>query len=131
MSMLSSGIAAFAIGAHDFACKALITTLVRLRWVMASGEKERKAVLDDKFNKHHHSTQLNTAEYAPWFMAALFYLHSKGVEAPMASTLAVVGCIGYHTARLATGQSIPGAPFASMRYIAMGMLLKDIYGTLQ
>lgn len=48
----------------------------------------------------------------------------------MASTLGAVGCVGYHLSRFITAKSIPGAPFAVLRYASMVMILLSIYETL-
>ena len=81
------------------------------------------------------SAQLNEAEYAPLLTAVLLYLNSEGVAAPLASTLAVGGQIIYFWLRAFVGHYHEGgmdpppyAPFAVVRYVALGLLVQELRG---
>jgi hypothetical protein len=81
------------------------------------------------------SAQLNEAEYAPLLTAVLLYLNSEGVAAPLASTLAVGGQVIYFWLRAFVGHYHEGgmdpppyAPFAVVRYIALGLLVQELRG---
>ena len=92
------------------------------------GPKAGEAHMQEKATKEDHATQLNEAEYAPLICAALFFLSSKGVDAPLATTLAVAGNTGYLLMRFAFGiKVLTTTPFASMRYTGMILLTKAIY----
>ena len=78
--------------------------------------------------------QLNEAEYAGPFCAALFFLAAKGVAAPIASALAIGGQVMYYWPRWIFSyekNSNNGFPFyvpgALMRYAALIMLSLAIY----
>ena len=80
-------------------------------------------------------TQLNEAEYAPLLTAVLLYLNSEGVAAPLASTLAVGGQVIYFWLRAFVGHYHEGgmdpppyAPFAVVRYVALGLLVQELRG---
>ena len=86
------------------------------------------------------AVQLNEAEYAGPFAAALLFLEAKGAVAPIASGLAVFGQLAYYWPRVFMANSSKsqiggfnnGFPFyvpaAVARYIALGMLTYKIYG---
>ena len=86
------------------------------------------------------AVQLNEAEYAGPFAAALLFLEAKGAVAPIASGLAVFGQLAYYWPRVFMANSSKsqiggfnnGFPFyvpaAVARYVALGMLTYKIYG---
>ena len=92
------------------------------------GPKVGAAHMLEQSTKEDHATQMNEAEYAPLICAALFFLASKSVDAPLATTLAVAGNTGYLCMRFAFGIRLwTTTPFASMRYMGMILLTKAIY----
>jgi len=86
------------------------------------------------------AVQLNEAEYAGPFAAALLFLEAKGAVAPIASGLAVFGQLAYYWPRVFMANSSKsqiggfnnGFPFyvpaAVARYVSLGMLTYKIYG---
>eukprot|EP00605_Chrysophyceae_sp_TOSAG23-4_P000223 GSChrysophyteH1.ASY1.ANO1.260.1 assembled CDS len=83
------------------------------------------------------AVQLNEAEYAGPFCAALFFLSAKGVDAPIAASLAVFGQIEYYWTRVFFAKKSNfnnGFPFyvpgALARYAAMGMLTLACYNAI-
>ena len=86
------------------------------------------------------AVQLNEAEYAGPFAAALLFLEAKGAVAPIASGLAVFGQLAYYWPRVfmanASKSQIGGfnngfpfyVPAAVARYVSLGMLAYKIYG---
>ena len=54
------------------------------------------------------AVQLNEAEYAGPFIAALGILAIKGIEAPIASSLAVFGQVGYDLSISSAVRFVPG-----------------------
>ena len=83
------------------------------------------------------AVQLNEAEYAGPLCATLFFLSVKGVDAPVACTLAVFGQIGYYWPRIFMANEknfnngypyyVPGA---IARYVSLGMLTYTCYSLL-
>jgi hypothetical protein len=80
-----------------------------------------------------HSAQLNEAEWSAPLLAATLYLAVKGVPAPIASTLAVVGSIIYPVSRIHLGEIMPKitAVGAMGRLVGMGMLTFAVFKTLK
>ena len=119
--MLSPGLAASAILLNSAVAKFSMSILFRV---------PRKDDPKSKVYQNASRAQLNEAEYAPLFLAALLFLHAKGIDAPWASTLAVFGQIAYFWGRLATGKMLPFAPLGSTpRYIALFLLAHAVYST--
>lgn len=101
------------------------------RIIAAKSPKAGETHMNKKSTKEDHATQLNEAEYAPLICTALFYLASKGIDAPLATTLTVAGNTGYLCMRLAFGiQMWTTTPFASMRYTGLLLLTKALYDTV-
>ena len=78
--------------------------------------------------------QLNESEYSALFVSGLFYLSSKGVAAPILSTLCVFGQVWYCWLRIFIGHKNEGGmdpppyvPGAFARYIALGMMTVELY----
>lgn len=101
-------------------------------WMQAKGQLEKIPLYQIMC-----AVQLNEAEYAGPFCAALFFLSAKGVEAPVASALAVFGQIAYYWPRvfLANKDNFNnGFPFyvpgAVARYVSLGMLTYACYSAL-
>jgi hypothetical protein len=75
--------------------------------------------------------QLNEAEFSPLLAAMLLYLHSKGVEAPLMSTISVASQFIYFWGRALSGRKFPWTPLgAAPRYVACVGLIYTIYKTL-
>jgi len=138
--LIGSGIAATIILAHTLLCKARMTIL----WRGPGGKAEKlgfpnwmgaKAQLEKiPLYQIMCAVQLNEAEYAGPFIAALGILAIKGIEAPIASSLAVFGQVAYYWPRIymASEKNFNnGFPFyvpgALARYAAMGMITFEMY----
>ena len=115
----------------------MMTAMFRLKLTMKSTPKaECTKILKSQFYQRVWSAQLNEAEYAPLFLTAvLLYLNSEGVAAPLASTLAVGGQVIYFWLRAFVGHYHEGgmdpppyAPFAVVRYVALGLLVQELRG---
>ena len=114
----------------------MMTAMFRLKLTMKSTPKaECTKILKSQFYQRVWSAQLNEAEYAPLLTAVLLYLNSEGVAAPLASTLAVGGQVIYFWLRAFVGHYHEGgmdpppyAPFAVVRYIALGLLVQELRG---
>ena len=77
-----------------------------------------------------HSAQLNEAEWSAPLLAATLFLAAKGVPAPIASTLAVVGSIVYPVSRIHLGGKITPIG-AVLRLAGMGALTYTVFKTLK
>ena len=114
----------------------MMTAMFRLKLTMKSTPKaECTKILKSQFYQRVWSAQLNEAEYAPLLTAVLLYLNSEGVAAPLASTLAVGGQVIYFWLRAFVGHYHEGgmdpppyAPFAIVRYVALGLLVQELRG---
>ena len=112
----------------------MMTVMFRLKLTMKSTPKaECQKILKSTFYQRVWSAQLNEAEYAPLLTAVLLYLNSEGVAAPLASTLAVGGQVIYFWLRAFVGHYHEGgmdpppyAPFAIVRYVAIGLLVQEL-----
>ena len=104
--MINSTLAPPILLAHTLVAKMSMTILFRAKiTVKATPDAECAKVLASTFYKRWHATQLNEAEYSPLFIAGLLFLSSKGVAAPICSTLACVGQIWYFWTRGLVGNS--------------------------
>ena len=141
MMWLNPGMSGCLIVAHTTLTKMMMTILWR-----GPGSAAAKMGADnwfavkDKLEKVPgyeimSACQKNEAEYAPLFASALFFLAVKGVDAPIASTLAVFGQVAYYWPRwvLANPKTNHnnGFPFyvpgAIARYVSLIMLVLAIY----
>ena len=133
--MLRSGLAAAALVGHACLTKLSMTLIFRLKTTMkATPKAEVDKITSSTFYKRWHATQLNEAEYAPLLVAALLFLASKGVDAPIASTLAAVGQITYFWLRGLIGHYHEGGmdpppyvPSALARYAGLGMIAFEVF----
>ena len=132
--LVSSGTAGVIILGHTLLTKTMMTGIWRIakagqlgadNWMMVKDKLEKIPLYQIM-----QATQLNEAEYAGPLAAVLFFLAAKGVDAPIASTLAVFGQVGYYWPRvfLANKDNYNnGFPFyvpaAVARYVAVGMLV--------
>ena len=133
--MLSSTMAASVLVGHSLLAKAIQTSGIRVLTTMAFiPSAVREKALASNMLKRISNAQMNTTEYDGLFVAGLLFLASKGVAAPMCSTMAVVGQLWYYWLRGLVGNSFEGgidpppyAPGAAIRYVALGMLSFEIY----
>eukprot|EP00227_Mantoniella_beaufortii_P020989 CAMPEP_0197603768 /NCGR_PEP_ID=MMETSP1326-20131121/39858_1 /TAXON_ID=1155430 /ORGANISM="Genus nov. species nov., Strain RCC2288" /LENGTH=131 /DNA_ID=CAMNT_0043171323 /DNA_START=58 /DNA_END=453 /DNA_ORIENTATION=+ len=129
-TFMTSGLAACIIIANDLVAKAHMSFMVRPTILFAKGEEAKKRILDSKEFKKAHSLQMNTAEYAPGMVAMLLYCQAKGIQSPVAATLAVTGSLGYYWIQKIVGNGPIGAPFHIMRFVSIAMLIKTVYDSL-
>mmetsp|Transcript_27159 Transcript_27159/g.47384 ORF Transcript_27159/g.47384 Transcript_27159/m.47384 type:complete len:148 (+) Transcript_27159:127-570(+) len=138
---LNSGTAAVGLLAHTFAIKALTTAQFRDKTtgVTKISTAEREKIFKSWYYQRWCAAQLNETEYASVFIAGLLFLHSKGVAAPITSTLCLVGQIWYFWLRALVGHvheggtSTPLPPYVPggvMRYVAFPLLIKGVYDAL-
>ena len=141
MMWLSSGMAGCLVLGHTTLTKMMMTILWRGPGSAAAkmGADNWEAVKDklEKIPRYQImcAVQKNEAEYAPVFCGALFFLAAKGVAAPIASTLAIVGQVAYYWPRWVFADPKTnhnnGFPFyvpgALMRYASLIMLTMAIY----
>ena len=133
--MINSTLAPPILLAHTLVAKMSMTILFRAKLTLkATPDAECAKVLSSTFYKRWHATQLNEAEYSPLFIAGLLFLSSKGIAAPICSTLACVGQIWYFWTRGLVGNSKEGGvdpppyvPGALARYAACGMLCYELF----
>ena len=106
LTVMTPGLAGCILLGHTALTKVLMTVLWR-----GPGSKAAKLGADnwmqvkDKLDKEPfyqimHAVQLNEAEYAGPFIAALLFLSAKNVEAPIACSLAVFGQLFYYWPRI-------------------------------
>ena len=106
LTVMTPGLSGCILLGHTALTKLLMTLLWR-----GPGSKAAKLGADnwmqvkDKLDKEPfyqimHAVQLNEAEYAGPFIAALLFLSAKNVEAPIACSLAVFGQLFYYWPRI-------------------------------
>jgi hypothetical protein len=141
--MMTPGLAGTILLGHTALTKCLMTILWRgpgskaakmgaPNWMQVSDKLDK-----DPLYRIMAAVQLNEAEYAGPFCAALFFLSLKGVQAPVAASLAVFGQIFYYWPRifLANEKNFNnGFPFyvpgALARYASLFMLTYACYNAL-
>ena len=103
------------------------------RQLLNKSDAEASAIKASPKYLTDHSAQLNEAEWSAPLLAATLYLAVKGVPAPIASTLAVVGSIIYPVSRIHLGEIMPKitAIGAVGRLVGMGMLTYAVCKTLK
>lgn len=144
--LITPGFAAVIILAHTLLTKSMMTMIWRgpgskadragfPNWMGYKAELEKIPLYNIMC-----AVQLNEAEYAGPFAAALLFLEAKGAVAPIASGLAVFGQLAYYWPRVfmanASKSQIGGfnngfpfyVPAAVARYVSLGMLTYKIYG---
>ena len=88
--LINSGMAAAILATHTLVTKLLMTAIFRIKTTMkATPKEEAKKILTSQFYLRAQSAQLNEAEYSALFIAGLLFFHSKGINAPYISTMAV------------------------------------------
>jgi hypothetical protein len=140
---MTPGLAGTILLGHTTLTKMLMTILFR-----GPGSKAAKMGADnwvqvkDKLQKDPlyeimSACQLNEAEYAGPFIAALFFLSLNNVEAPIAASLAVFGQVAYYWPRFLFANHDNfnnGFPFyvpgALARYASLFMLTYACYNTV-
>ena len=143
LSFVTPGLAGTVLLGHTTLTKVMMTALWR-----GPGSKAAKLGADnwmqvkDKLEKDPgyqimSAVQLNEAEYAGPLIAGLFFLSAKGVDAPIAATLAIFGQVGYYWPRIFMANKDNfnnGFPFyvpgALARYASMGMITYACYKAL-
>lgn len=127
--LVSSGSAAVIVLANALISKVFMTVAFRFKLIKTKGKDAKRDIIEGAEYKNAHAAQLNDAEYSPLFVATLLYLHSKGISAPLASTLAAFGCVWYLWAKiyLPFPSQALGAAF---RYISLGLICLEIYKSL-
>jgi uncharacterized MAPEG superfamily protein len=129
MLTLTSGKAVVLILINNFVAKAYMSTVWRLAIVFAGDKRKRTDLVESGFFKNSHAAQLNEAEWSPIFVATLLFLNLKGIDAPLASSLAAYGSIWYLWAKIYL--PFPSHTIgATMRYVALGMICWELYGLL-
>ena len=135
---LSPGLAACIVLGNSLLAKSYMSFGYRLGEILGeyapgifgSQESIKKKLGGQRFI-NTSKAQLNEAEYAPALATMLLYLHSKGVEAPVASFLAAASGPVYFWGRVVTGTPLPFTPLGAVpRYLSFAMLIGAVYGTL-
>lgn len=122
---LNSGQAAVIVLGNALISKIYMTCAWRFK-LAGTDKKGRIAIVESAEYKNCHAAQLNDAEYSPIFIGTLLFLANRGINAPIASTLAAVGSVSYLWCKMYL-------PFpwqaigATMRYISMGLIALELY----
>lgn len=125
LGFLNSGTAAIIVLSNNYLAKFYLTAAWRLKQV-AGGTKKAKAITESAEFQKISRAQLNESEWAPSIVAALLFLHFKGIDAPLASTLVGVGCPLYFLGAAFT--PFPGQiPGATLRYLGYALLIYETY----
>ena len=116
------------IAASSFAGKFYMSFAWRSKMPPGTPEEKVKEIKASPAYVNQSAAQLNDAEYAPWLMASLFFLSSRGNETTATKTVAAIaayGSVAYLWGRVAgvVPLAISGA---LSRYLAMA----GIVGTL-
>ena len=100
---MDAGLAGCLVLGHSFLTKLLMTVVFRGPGSVSDGlapKVHNWMQVKDKLAAHPtfaivSASQLNEAEYAPLFCAALFFCKSQNIDLPIASALAVAGQVCY------------------------------------
>ena len=89
---------------------------IRFRGKMAKSSAECEKIKASKAFTTASGTQLNNAEWAPFFLICLIYLDNHGAGSAAAAYLAMGACVGYVVNRL-SGYPLPAIAFGAYIYI--------------
>jgi uncharacterized MAPEG superfamily protein len=94
--LVSSGVGASLLFSHAFVTKIATTLMFRTKLTDSrTPAAECDKIESSWFYKRYHAAQMNEFEYAAAFVPAMLFLHSKGIAAPVSSSMAVGGQIWY------------------------------------
>ena len=93
------------------------------------GKDKAKAVLDSKSFKVSHVVQLNNAEWAPFFIVCLLYLHVAKAGSRYSAALSVFSCVWFVMLKAFIFPGKPAAITATVRYLALGWLILEVAQT--
>ncbi|KAG1671271.1 hypothetical protein FOA52_010842 [Chlamydomonas sp. UWO 241] len=129
--LLNCGTAAATIFVGNLVAKAYMSFGFRAPNIGASKQKKLELENSTAF-KEARAAQLNETEWAATLFAALLFLHSKGIDAPVASTLVAATNVMYWVVRtFVPVSSFPVyAPFAVLRYVGSFMLVPALWGAV-
>lgn len=116
-----------AVAATTVSAKLYMSFGIRAKMMGMSDEEKEK--FQPTYEKVHNA-QLNEAEYAPLMVALLLYMHTKGVEAPYAATMAGVSGAIYFWGKVLTGKFIFTPMGALPRFVACILLTVATYKAL-
>lgn len=130
MLSFSSFQAATLIVAHAVFTKALISFTLRTYQYLEWDVKRRESVESSSHLQEFQKAQTNESEYTALATATLLYLSLTGKDAVAASTLVVVGQIGYVWMRTAIGYpKLPTIAFAVVRYAGFALVVQELWST--
>eukprot|EP00977_Amphora_coffeiformis_P011338 scaffold2726_cov167-Amphora_coffeaeformis.AAC.16 len=111
---------------HALFTKLLLSLTLRVYQFLQPNPKHRESIEKSAYVQQFQKAQANESEYAALLVALLLYFSSHNmVDVSLASTLAVVGQIGYVWTRTFLGYpAIPSITMAVIRY--SGLLLLTV-----
>ena len=117
------------IATHGVATKLLLSLTLRVYQFLEPDPKRRQTIENNPHVQRFQAAQRNESEYLGILVALLlFYSTSSSVDVSLASTLAVVGQIGYVWTRTLFGYpKIPAIVMAVTRYSALVLLCLPLY----
>lgn len=118
------------IAMHAVATKVLLSFTLRTYQFLESDPKRREAIEKNFQVQQFQAAQKNESEYVGLLVALLLFYHLRGDDTDMslASTLAVVGQIGYVWTRTLFGYpQIPNILMAVTRYGALVLLCLPLH----
>lgn len=118
------------IATHGVATKLLLSLTLRVYQFLEPDPKRRQTIENNPHVQQFQAAQRNESEYLGVLVALLLFYSSTttSVDVSLASTLAVVGQIGYVWTRTLFGYpKVPAIVMAVTRYSALVLLCLPLY----
>lgn len=116
------------IATHAVATKLLLSLTLRVYQFLEPDPKRRQSIENIPQVQQFQKAQLNSSEYDGLLVALLLFYSSRSEDMSLASTLAIVGQIGYVWTRTLFGYPrIPAITMAVTRYSALVLLCLPLY----
>ena len=117
------------IAGHALFTKLLLSFTLRVYQFLQPNPKHRETIENSHYTQQFQKAQTNESEYAALLVALmLFFSTHKDVDVSSASTLAVVGQIGYVWTRTLLGYpAIPSITMAVIRYSGLLLFTVALY----
>ena len=116
------------IAAHSLLTKLTISLTLRVYQFLEPDPKRRQSVESSSYVQQVQKAQTNESQYDALLVGLLLFFSSRDADVSLASTLAVIGQIGYVWTRTFLGYpAIPSITMAVIRYSGLLLLSWSLY----
>jgi hypothetical protein len=118
--------AAIALLVHVILMGLYMSVAFRLKTVLAKNKDEVKQILEGRSFKIVSNVQLNNSEWAPFFVACHFFLHTNSAGSAMSAILSVATCTSFTLFKAFIFPGKPAPVTATLRYLSLAYLVYEI-----